>query len=531
MKKILVFVLGIASLFIIFCTNTFAVNNQLFLCMKANSSMAYRAINDELLDYVQMKDSSGAIATAKIIDGSTYLPFRYIAENAGLADAVDSNMGNNTFKYESIGTGSITIVTKKGRFSQNINVPFTFKLDNGEEIEYKIMNIDGSLYFPMRYMAYLVGGEVDWSQSTGNIYFMSNENVAKDFLTGKEGNKVIKYSKMAYLNYSEYDNTLGYSDIYLESDGKTVSSVIDEIDNGHSYYSVTRSRRNIYFVDENYKACCKKEVEKTLSTITFYNTKNERIDPTVLNIISHQNTLYGIERTGSSNSGVGRVFKSDLDGENYHYISNSSNAYNILLREYQGQSYIFYVDATEDSGDNKEIHRINLSTGEDDIIYINDYNGNSLINRINIMSLNDNTVVISEYNNPCIDIITLDNSIYTNNYITGSLTGKITSLNKLTDIVKVSSLNYDTDNNLIYFINNTGKGYGLYCCDPLTSKVYSISTSQDVKRRISIIKMSDSIYRVYHYTDATKNLYKYDLVSVSDNGNIKIGSNINIERN
>lgn len=220
-----------------------------------------------------------------------------------------------------------------------------------------------------------------------------------------------------------------------------------------------------------------------------------------------------------------------MDGENYHYISNSSNAYNIVLREYQGQSYIFYVDATEDSGDNKEIHRINLSTGEDDIIYINDYNGNSLINRINIMSLNDNTVVISEYNNPCIDIITLDNSIYTNNYVTGSLTGKITSLNKLTDIVKVSSLNYDTDNNLIYFINNTGKGYGLYCCDPLTSKVYSISTSQDVKRRISIIKMSDSTYRVYHYTDATKNLYKYDLVSVSDNGNIKIGSNINIERN
>ena len=30
-------------------------------------------------------------------------------------------------------------------------------------------------------------------------------------------------------------------------------------------------------------------------------------DPAVLNIISHQNTLYGIERTGSSNSGVGRV--------------------------------------------------------------------------------------------------------------------------------------------------------------------------------------------------------------------------------
>ena len=78
----------------------------------------------------------------------------------------------------------------------------------------------------------------------------------------------------------------------------------------------------------------------------------------------------------------------------------------------------------EDSGDNKEIHRINLSTGEDDIIYINDYNGNSLINRINIMSLNDNTVVISEYNNPCIDIITLDNSIYTNNYVTGSFDRK-----------------------------------------------------------------------------------------------------------
>ena len=125
------------------------------------------------------------------------------------------------------------------------------------------------MYFPMRYMAYLVGGEVDWSQSTGNIYFMSNENVAKDFLTGKEGNKVIKYSKMAYLNYSEYDNTLGYSDIYLESDGKTVSSVIEEIDNGHSYYSVTRSRRNIYFVDENSRACCKEEVAKNSFNYNF----------------------------------------------------------------------------------------------------------------------------------------------------------------------------------------------------------------------------------------------------------------------
>ncbi len=115
----------------------------------------------------------------------------------------------------------------------------------------------------------------------------------------------------------------------------------------------------------------KKEVEKTLSTITFYNTKNERIDPTVLNIISHQKYFcMELRETGSSNSGVGRVFKSDLDGENYHYISNSSNAYNIVLREYQGQSYIFYVDATEDSGDNKEIHRINLSTGEDDILFI-----------------------------------------------------------------------------------------------------------------------------------------------------------------
>ncbi len=74
-------------------------------------------------------------------------------------------------------------------------MPFTFKLDNGEEIEYKIMNIDGSLYFPMRYMAYLVGGEVDWSQSTGNIYFMSNENVAKDFLTVKKEIKSLNIVK------------------------------------------------------------------------------------------------------------------------------------------------------------------------------------------------------------------------------------------------------------------------------------------------------------------------------------------------
>lgn len=529
MKKLFAVIFGVISMSLLMCVHSFAASNQLFLCMQADSSMAYQAGNDGLLDYIEMKDSGGAVATAKLIDGSTYLPFRYIAENAGLTDATGPSMERNTFKYESVGTGSITIVTKKGRYSQNVNVPFTFKMEDGTELEYKIVNIDGSLYFPMRYMAYLIGGYVDWAQSTGNIYFMTDEKLAKEFLTGKDGDKAIKYSKMAYINGREYDNTLGYSDIYLRSDGTTVSSVYEEVKNSNLYYSVTRARKNLYFTDENYNVYTKKEGENATEKISFHNTKNDPINPLVLNIISYQNKLYGIEIPDAS-SGAGRIFKADLDGENYQYISDADcAAYNILLREYDGQGYIFYVDAAN----NVDIHRINLASGRstsDVKLTLRDTNGVPINRTINIMSLNNDKVIISELDDQKIDIIYLLGSVYTDSDITGYINCEIKEVNRATPIAKIQSLNYDTDNDLFYFINDSGKNYGLYCCDPVTSRVYSISTSQGVKRRISIIKMSENLYRIYHYTNPDKNEYSYTLVSVGDDGSIKIGTDIEVKR-
>ncbi len=525
MKKFVTFLLIISAMISMSVCGAMAIGNDIFLCMHAGSSMAYQSSNFGSLDYIEMKDSGGAIAKAKNIEGSTYLPFRYIAELAGLTEASGNHMDAYTFKYDNRSGGSITIQAKSGRITRDVNIPFTYKTEDGEEIEYKIVNIDGSLYFPMRYMAALVDGNVAYQASTGNVYFMSNERVKKEYLTGSENDLSIKYQKLASMNYYEYDNTLGYSDIYLKSDGETVSSVTEELRNNQTYYSVTRARKNLYYVDENYRMWTKKEGEEASSPIVFYNTKNEKTEPLVLTIITYQNKLYGIE-IKNENTKTGKIFKADLDGENYKYISDSDRAYNIILREYKDTGYIFYVDAENKT----DIHRINLSTGEDKVISVAGPSGNSLINPIDIMSVNEDTIVVSELDNKKINIIHLSDSIYEKDTVRGSVSDTISEINRSTAIEKVSSLNYDTDNQLLYFINNTGKSYGIYCYDIPDSHLYSINTSQTAKRRISIIKISESMYRIYHYADTNKNEYKYELVSIDSDGNIKIGNNIVIDR-
>ena len=83
---------------------------------------------------------------------------------------------------------------------------------------------------------------------------------------------------------------------------------------------------------------------------------------------------------------------------------------------------------------------------------------------------------------------------------------------------------------MLYFINHAGNNYGLYCYDTQTAKVYSIHTSQNPKRRISIIKMNETQYRIYHYADAEKNKYSYNTVSISTEGEIKIDSHTVVNR-
>ena len=160
---------------------------------------------------------------------------------------------------------------------------------------------------------------------------------------------------------------------------------------------------------------------------------------------------------------------------------------------------------------------------------VTDTAGNNLLAPIDIVSVYDDTVVVSEMGGK-IDIISLYGNIYEDYAIRGIMTDEITELNKSVSIEKVSSLNYDTDNDIVFFINNGKKGYGLYCYDVVNSRLQSIHTSQTVQRRISIIKMTDTIYRIYHYSDVVKNVYDYDLVSIGDDNGVKIGNNIVLAR-
>lgn len=500
-----------------------AAFNEVFLCMRNEQSYAYQSSNQSPLDYLEMMSSNGQVATAKVIDGSTYLPFRYVMELVGLTEDNGRTMQNNTFKYESgVGKATITIKTKNKARELVIGEEFEFKVSDDDIRMCKVENLGGSLYFPMRYLASLVDALVYYQASTGNIYFMSNNKVKSDFVTGPDDDLSIKYSKLATLGYYEFDNDLGYSDIYLCSDGSTVSSVTEEMDNNNTYYSVTRSRTNLYYVDEGYEVWRKKETENTSEKIVFYNKKGERTNLLAQTLVLHNNKLYGIA-LDSVNSKTGKIFKSDLDGENLEFIS-STDGYNLLLREDGGKGYIFYVSGTN----RKEIHRIDLSNNQDVIVNFVSSNASVVDSNISIMSLSKNNLVICTLDNK-IKIINLYDNPYSKTTVSAWLANEITRINGATAIESIASINLDSDNDILYFINHTSKGYGFCCYDLINGKLQSISSDSKSKKRISIIKMSNDLYRIYYYNEANSNKYTYVLMSVKSN-EISIDNSIKFER-
>lgn len=516
MKKILLLMLVFFSSLSL--TPAYAAGNTFFFCMTADSTEAYVSEDGQNIEYKEMKSSNGAIVKTLVIDGSTYLPFRFVVEIAGWTEGkITLKTGEaNTFQFEQTGSVQrLKLRTANKTHEKEINKDFPYQVA-GEQSEriFNIKNIDGSLYVPLRYIADILGAKTGWDSKTGNIYFASSREVMNTFV---ESNNTLKFSKLFAVSYKAYDNNLVYSSMYMKSDGN-ISSIEADLKSTESYSCVSRLRKNIYFInDKNFKVYTKREDSNEISEVKFYNTNNSSENITADILLNDGKSLWGIA-TESAGNVIGKLFRADFDGMNFRYVDDA-NCYNLIYREYNGNKYIFYV-----LDDNRTIIRMNTETLQKQIITVYDDGGDGISN-IGMLTLGEGNIFYKDIHTGQFNALTFDQNIYLDSYITvNSSLAKNLSKNGGQSIGEVVSLNYDDDNKILYF--TAEKTGGLYYYDAVNKTMGSLKTSSDLKTRIAIIKNGYNTYKVFNNS---KGKEESILVSVKDDG-VTIDGNIHLKR-
>ena len=176
MKKTIALVLAVI-LVLSFGTAAFAANTT------KTVSITYRGISIELNGKTVIPtDVTGKSVEPFIIDGTTYLPVRAVANALGLK--VDWDNASSTVVLQSggtadLGTGTVsaTNVTKKAAITYRDikialdGVPLTPTDVNGKVVEPFI--IDGTTYLPVRGIATALGVQVDWNNLTSTVVLSS----------------------------------------------------------------------------------------------------------------------------------------------------------------------------------------------------------------------------------------------------------------------------------------------------------------------------------------------------------------------
>lgn len=173
----------------------------IIFCVFSSVSFASVSSKETILNYVGItlnidnvnvvpRDATGEVVMPFIIDGTTYLPVRAVAE--ALGKNVDWNASTKTViineKDEAVdlkdfeGTISGKVSTEKetihfNDIKININgVEITPKDANGESVEPFIIN--GTTYLPVRAVAEALNKKVNWNGETKTVFISSDDKIA-----------------------------------------------------------------------------------------------------------------------------------------------------------------------------------------------------------------------------------------------------------------------------------------------------------------------------------------------------------------
>ena len=344
-----------------------------------------------------------------IENGSTYLPFRYCAEVLGMKDlnGTEGELKPNSFRFseDNDGIQHIEIADSTGKLTEHI-VDTEFKASYDNALEIKIRNVDNSLYFPMRQLAYDLNAEVGYDANTGAIYFATTAGYAYKYaVTAGNDEFYLRENCENLFRYDFYNNPMNYSDIYKDTSGN-VHALNDQIPGAvQKYYCVTRIFDNLFFAggDDGEIYTCKEAKDGAISGITKI-TSGCKVD----SAIAYGGAIYGINATEPGGY-IGSIFKYNYlpkpmaEESRFMNIQNADSFYRIALLSAKARdeignnktvNYVVYLDGIN-STSIKAVKTNYLSSSPETLIEADEIGGSG----INMFAIGDNTIAAINNNN------------------------------------------------------------------------------------------------------------------------------------
>lgn len=380
MMKITKFIALIASVFAIASASASA--QEVFLCMQNEQNTALSIDENGVLEYIDMTDSNGVKVIPQVSgDGNTYLPFRFVCEMAGFADAAKGNTTDNYFRFVDRDTNiadsrqRIEICRNGEIISHEIGVEFSYEAYPGDVRNVCIYNIEGSLYFPMTYMTKITDARTFWCDETGDIIFATSGVDTSKYIDNNAKILDSAMNKAAY--YPIFDENKEDSK-YIASDGTSTHL-------GESVANVYRIKNTLYFIQHSGKIMTKDELTGEVTELKFKDDGGTRQTIYAEEFLIIKNRLYGVDASNF------KLFICNTDGSDFKYITDKG-VYSLFLRKYNRNYYLYYCDKQSKS----EVHMIELTTMDDYTIEITDMEHNNLLSDIKSFSVTDSQFVYTD---------------------------------------------------------------------------------------------------------------------------------------
>lgn len=423
-----------------------AMAKDAFLCMRPEENVAVTIDENKNCVFTEMRASNGALVSPQLSkEGVTYLPLRYICEAAGLTEApAGVDMPESSFRYNPLPDGQYVEIRSGGQYYVH-KLGDYFSYDDGSGVikTGRAVNVDGTVYIPMGYIAKLTNGQVFYNDKWKKISFLSGSLNHDDYLDAEND---LRFDRRMYMEYEFYSNNLTGSTMYLATDGLDIRDLKDET--AQKPRSISRSGNRLYYLNEAGTVMTKTERQPDEAVMQFYDENGNGASINAVTVFVCRNKIYGIQAE-SGNSG--RLFQANLDGTQFVYLTNDY-VYNLIMRKRDEVYYLYYCEAATKA----TIHMIDTRTMDNYTIELTNYSHVNVLDKIKQFVVGDRIVAtIDEAGtlrvfrlDDCLEDFEIQR-VWDENYLTFWTTPEGYELNNIT------AMNFDYTNNVLYISATT----------------------------------------------------------------------------
>ena len=321
--------------------------NPFFCAMQNGSTFAY--VDDgENIKYVPMVASTNVSQIPDVVEGRTYLPFRYIFDELfGFKDKAQNQneplaaeLNNNEYTYGFSGADKVFTIKYKYNNNEvtlsNGEIKSVTDPRDGNTQDMIVLNVkDGASYLPLVYFAAEGLCSIDYDGETKNIYIADSKEAIKKYSAvinnRKYTNNFITQADTVQNNDSIISISKETGGWYRGASGNFNLTVFQDVDNKLQYMDLSNGiSRELVIKDES----------------------GNRIDLLADRAVIYGNRIFGL-KVSEDRRRAGQIFEATLDVDSITYIQNT---YNIFARNYKTKinNDVIMYNLQEEINDNKE---------------------------------------------------------------------------------------------------------------------------------------------------------------------------------